>query len=419
MNIHCQLILQIIIVGNMASGDLSGVAEVKDMAISNTHFTFDLLRQCGADAKGKNMFFAPYSITTALAMTYLGARNKTAQGMKQALKWSSDIPKNGFGSYLPLLKESSAGQTPGYILVGAQRIYVNAGLSLKPEFSTETQKHFASQAVTAEFATNPDGERETINSWVSEQTRDKIRDLLPAGSMNPLTRMVLVQAMYFKGNWKHKFDALNTKPADFFTPQGTVKVDMMQQTRNFNFGKSSSLDCAAVELPYASNSAGADRHDLSMLILLPDAVDGLEKLEAKLTHDALVQLQHEMHSVKVDLKLPRFSVESSFELKKVLSRLGMGEAFGENADFSGMVDEELYISQVFHKAVVEVNEEGSEAAAATAVVMMARCLPIVMPFVADHPFLFFIVDKRADVILFSGRLANPPTAGSSLLKEDL
>ena len=297
MNLDCQLFLHTIILITMASGDLSRVPEVKDMAISNT---LDLIRQCGADLKGQNVFLAPYSITTALAMTYMGAQGDTAAEMRKVLKWSSaEAPTKGFGSYLTLLQEASSGETPGYILVGAQRIYIDGKLSLKPEFSSAVQQHFASDAKAADFVGNPDGERVNINSWVMDQTRGKIRDLLPSGSIDSLTAMVLVQATYFKGNWMHKFDAKDTKPADFFTPQGKVTVNMMQQRRNFNYGASPELKCTAVELPYASNSANARRHDLSMLILLPDARDGLDEMEANLTHDSLEKIRSSLSSQKV------------------------------------------------------------------------------------------------------------------------
>lgn len=300
MNFCCQLTFHISVLITMASGDLSRLPEVKDMAISNTQFTLDLVRKFGTDQKDKNVFFAPYSITTALAMTYMGARGNTAEEMRKVLKWSSaEAPTKGFGSYLSLLQRASSGETPGYILVGAQCIYIDTKLSLKPEFSSAAQQHFASDAKTADFGGNPDGERVNINSWVTDQTRGKIQDLLPSGSIDSLTAMVLVQATYFKGNWMHKFDAKDTKPGDFFSPQGKVKVNMMQQTRNFNYGVSPRLKCAAVELPYASNSANAMRHDLSMLILLPDAQDGLDKLEADLTHDSLEQIRSSLHSQKV------------------------------------------------------------------------------------------------------------------------
>lgn len=396
----------------MASGDLSGMPEVKDMAVANTNFTFDLLLRCAADAKGQNIFFAPYSISTALAMTCLGADGCTAEEMKRVLKWSSGIPKSGFGSYLPMLYQAPANLTTssGYILVGAQRMYVRKDLPLKPQFSTEMKQYFASQAMTADFAGNFEGERKSINSWVEEQTRNKIKELLSPGSINGSTAMVLVQAIYFKGNWTHKFHTKNTHLADFFTPQGPVRVNMMQQTKHFKFGGSKDLGCTAVELPYASNNtaAGIAAHDLSMLILLPNAQDGLEKLELSLTPGALENLRTKMWSAEVTLKLPRFSVESEFNLKNALSQMGMPHAFSEeNADFSGITDGKICISEVFHKAVVEVNEEGSEAAAATAFTIQLTCVRIPVTFTADHPFLFFIVDTWANVVLFSGRLVNP------------
>ncbi|XP_070173130.1 leukocyte elastase inhibitor-like isoform X3 [Littorina saxatilis] len=404
----------------MASGSLLDKAEVKDMAAANTQFALDLVRKCAAGGmKGQNVFLGPYSITTALAMTYMGARGDTAEEMKSALKWSSpEAPTAGFGSYLPLLQEAASPASKGYVLVGAQRIYVSRKMTLTGEFSKATQQHFSSEAQTADFVGQAEKERDNINSWVSGQTRGKITDLLPSGSLDSMTAMVLVQALYFKGNWMHKFDARKTQPADFFAPNGKIRVSMMQQERNFNYGKFQELGCTAVELPYASNSDNSSSHDLSMLILLPDAKDGLGQLEEQLTAADLEKVRKNLHSVKVNLKLPKFSVESSFALKDILIKLGMTLAFhNQKADFSGMVTgpdaELLYISEVFHKAVVEVNEEGTEAAAATAVRMMKRSLPVFYPFIADHPFLFFILDARADVVLFSGRLTVPPAASEA------
>ena len=282
----------------MASGNLRNMPEVKDMAIANSRFMLSFLN--GTEQKSDNIIFAPYSISTALAMTCKGAKGDTAKEMKSVLKWASeDVPTSGFGQYLTLLQEAAGINTSGYILVGAQRIYVDGKLSVKPDFSTDIQKHFVSDAQQADFANNSDGERVNINTWVSEQTRGKINDLLPSGSITPLTAMVLLQATYFKGNWMHKFDAANTREADFHSPKGTVRVNMMRQTTKFHYVHWEKLGCAAVELPYASNNADSSSHDLSMLILLPDARDGLERLESSLTYEKLQEIRGSLRSVKV------------------------------------------------------------------------------------------------------------------------
>ena len=267
------------------------------MAIANSRFMLSFLNK--TEQKCDNIIFAPYSISTALAMTCKGAGGDTAKEMKSVLKWASDVPTSGFGQYLGLLQEAAGMNTSGYILVGAQRIYVDGKLSVKPDFSADIQKHFNSDAQQADFAKNSDGERVNINTWVSEQTRGKIDDLLPSGSITPLTAMVLLQATYFKGNWMHKFDVVDTREVDFHSPKGTVMVNMMTQTSNFHYGHSKELGCAAVELPYASNSADPSSHDLSMLILLPDTRDGLERLESSLTYEKLQEIRGGLSSVKV------------------------------------------------------------------------------------------------------------------------
>ncbi|PVD18461.1 hypothetical protein C0Q70_21010 [Pomacea canaliculata] len=224
--------------------------------------------------------------------------------------------------------------------------------------------------------------------------------------------MVLVQATYFKGFWLDKFDPRRTVKSYFKGTKGKVEVDMMSQQAKFPYAQCEWLSCSAIELPYARGD-GSDRYDLSMLILLPDEDDGLAALEASLTASDLAKLRSSMTtSGKVNLKLPRFSMESSLKLKEVLISLGMVSAFSEkHADFTGLVEqlsEDLYLSEVYHKAFVEVNEEGSEAAAATGAAIKKRSMCISRNlFVVDHPFLIFIIDRRADIVLFMGRLVNP------------
>ncbi|PVD18459.1 hypothetical protein C0Q70_21008 [Pomacea canaliculata] len=397
----------------MATGGLKDAPEVIAVSDANTQFGLELFRKCGADRKDENLFLAPFSISTALAMTQLGAGGATATEMAKALKWpSQERPLKGFGSCLSLM--SSAAEVPkgnSYILSGAQRIFVRQSLTLKQQFNSDAQQYFGADAKIADFQSNAETERKNINTWVSEKTQGKIKDLLPAGSLNALTAMVLVQATYFKGFWLHQFDPKKTTKSYFKGTKGKVEVDMMSQQAKFPYARFEQLSCSAVELPYTRGD-GSDRYDLSMLILLPDEDDGLAALEASLTASDLAELRSSMTTRgKVNLQLPRFSMESSLKLKEVLISLGMVNAFSENnADFTGLVEqlsEDLYLSQVYHKAFVEVNEEGSEAAAATGAVVMLRSMPMIIPFVVDHPFLFFIIDRRADIVLFMGRLVNP------------
>ena len=245
---------------------------------------------------------------------------------------------------------------------------------------------------------------------MSEQTNQKIPEVVPLNAVNALTRLILVNAIYFKGDWNKKFDKAKTEDKDFrISKEKSVKVPLMHMPKfKVQYGVNNELNCQAIELPY-------NKHALSMFVLLPDdTVTSLQEVESKLTADHLINVREKFHmnAKEVHVWLPRFKLDEKLSLKEIFSIMGMDEMFSEeNADFSGMDGtKELYVSQVFHRAFVEVNEEGSEAAAATAVVMMTRCAMIPrdpVEFKADHPFLFFIRDNVTGSILFLGRLNNP------------
>ncbi|XP_048258251.1 leukocyte elastase inhibitor-like isoform X3 [Haliotis rufescens] len=378
---------------------------VKQVATANSQFGLDLYKKVASDLKDSNVFLSPFSISAALAMTQLGARGDTAAQMNQVLKWTDlqDSVHPGFEDYLGLLKTQG-----DYVLTTANRLFVNDKSKILDEFLQKTDKHYGAQAVLSDFVGNGAGEAQKINQWVESETNGKIKDLI-TGGIDPLTAMILINAIYFKGNWAQKFDPTKTKKDTFKVKPGeTIQVDMMRMSKKFNFGYNEELNCSVLELPYV-------KEELSMFFLLPFKDDGLAELEDKLNHESLTQALKNVHKVTVDISMPRFVLESSFELNNVLKSLGMSDAFDEQkADLSGIDGTRLlYISQVVHKAFLEVNEEGSEAAAATAVRIMTRSLPIIEPFKADHPFLFLIRDTRADVVLFMGRLVRPPTTGSA------
>jgi len=252
-----------------------------------------------------------------------------------------------------------------------------------------------------------------INKWVAEKTNDKIKEIVSEGDIDSLTRLILVNAIYFKGDWLTKFDINGTRDDDFhISANESVKVKMMNMKSKFFYGVSSELNAQAIELPYAGES-------LSMVILLPDRATTLSQLEEKLTSDdlAFVKEKFSMSLQEVSLFLPRFSLDEQLGLDKVLKDMGMRDLFsGGAADLSGIDgSKELYVSRVLHHAVVEVNEEGTEAAAATAVVFMLRSLggPKENIFRANRPFLFFIQDKATKSILFLGRLVKPPAAATA------
>jgi serine protease inhibitor len=256
------------------------------------------------------------------------------------------------------------------------------------------------------------GATDIINRWVADKTAQKITGLIPPGVLNALTRLVLVNAVYFKGDWDKKFDVANTKEEDFFVSSTEkVRVQLMfMRKAKFNYGVNPELATQAIELPYAGGR-------LSMFVLLPDPTTSLQKLESALTVDHVSHVldKFRMSERDVHVWLPRFRLEERLALTEILAAMGLTDMFSMNlADFSGIDGtKELFVSKVLHQAVIDVNEEGSEAAAATAVVMMLRCAPSLkdpFEFRADRPFIFFIRDNSTNSILFLGRLVKPEHA---------
>ena len=394
----------------MATGNYSTMAQkvVKDspseqpeliskLVTANTAFAVDLyLELCKSEPS--NIFFSPVSISLALAMAYLGAREKTATEMKKTLKLTALSDEDVHEAYQVLHGDSS------YILRTANRIFASKSYTFLQDFLDATKKFYNAEAQVLDFAGDAEGSRKTINSWVEDQTASKIQNLLPEGSLDATTGLVLVNAIYFKGDWLEKFKALFTKSRKFIAaPAYYVDVQMMNQEEEMPFGMNEELDCKIVELPY-------EEKELSMFIILPNEfkVNGLGELEKKITPDVLQKLTSEMDIRYVNLSLPKFKLEHQFSLKDKLVARGMKDFFtAGKADLSKMDGtKQLYASDVIHKAFIKVNEEGSEAAAATAVLISSCCIQGEV-FNANHPFLFFIRDNRSKGILFMGRLANP------------
>lgn len=259
------------------------------------------------------------------------------------------------------------------------------------------------------FSGDASGATDLINRWVADNTAQKITKLIPPGVLDHLTRLVLVNAVYFKGDWQKKFDVKDTKEEDFHvSATETVRVPLMHKSKaKLWYGVNQDLNCQAIELPYAG-----DR--LSMFVILPIAVDGLGKLESSLSAGELLDARERfrMQLRDVHVWLPKFKLDEQLGLTEILAKMGITDMFNKNvADFSGIDGtRELYVSKVLHQAVVDVNEEGTEAAAATAVVMMTRCAVILkdpFEFRADHPFVFFIQDNLTNSVLFLGRLVRP------------
>lgn len=350
-----------------------------------------------------NLFFSPYSLSTALAMTWAGARGATEQEMARTLHFDADQGRL-HAAYGQLLERLNAGGRPdAFELDVANRLWGQSGYPILPAFQETVKRFYGADLAPADFRGDADGARGEINAWVAQKTRDRIRDLVPPGILSELTRLVLVNAIYFKGDWARTFET-NATTAQPFTLAGGGRADtpMMRQVERFRHAEAGGVQ--VLELPYKGQA-------LSMIVLLPRAADGLKALEDALTPANLRRWTDALESKRVDVWLPRFTATARFALSKTLGELGMPGAFTPDADFSGMTGgQDLYITEVLHQAFVDVNEQGTEAAAATAVVMQELAMrPRELPveFKADHPFVFLIRDNSSGAVLFLGRLVNP------------
>jgi serpin B len=368
----------------------------------NNHFAFNIFDQLAANAGNNNLLVSPFSISTALAMTYAGARGETAQQMAGVLGFSlpNDRLHPAFGQLIGDLT------TPrdGYQLNIANRLFGQQGLNFNPQFLNTTATDYGAPLQQLDFKTNPDGSRQTINQWVADQTNNRIQNLLPFGSVDPSTRLVLTNAIYFNGQWKNKFDTQNTFNQTFYQQTGSQSsVSMMHQQNSFQYAQMPGFQ--VLQMPYAGD-------DLSMVMLLPNDRNGLTNLEHSLTDTVWNSTIASLHNTTVVVTMPKFTFDSSFKLADVLKQMGMTDAF-TNADFSGMTsDAPVAINDVIHKAFINVGEEGTEAAAATAVTITTTSAAYDMPsepqiFTADHPFLFALEDNHSGSILFLGQVTDP------------
>jgi serpin B len=347
-----------------------------------------------------NLFYSPYSISTALAMTYAGAEGETAAQMAQTLCFrlsGEELHRN----FAALSEALAAIEQKGAVQFKiANRLWPQEGYALLPGYLELVKRCYGALLTAVDYG-NPEAAAQIINDWVAEQTANKIRNLISPNLLTPLTTLVLVNAIYFKGNWASQFDPALTRDEPFWTaPDEQVPTAMMRQTARFNYAERQGLQI--LELPYSGD-------DLSMLILLPQQKGGLIELEDRLTAANLTNWTKNLQPTSVQVLLPRFKITFPCELSETLKSMGMIDAFSSAADFSGMDGTlYLYIAYVVHKAFVEVNEEGTEAAAATAVIMARKAMMTPPPlFRADHPFLFLIRESGTGSILFMGRLAKP------------
>ena len=364
------------------------------LVIGNTGLALDLYGRLRTNEG--NGCFSPYSISTALAMTYGGARDETAKQMARTLHFALP-PDQLHPAFAALEANFKAVQQKGRVqLEVANSLWPQKDYAFLPEYLDLCRTCYHTSITSVDYAGNTESARKTINDWVEDKTNGKIIELLKPGILDQDTRLVLVNAIYFKGNWASQFDVRQTRDEPFHvSAEKTVTAPLMRQTSDFRCAEFPDLQ--VLELPYLDNQ-------LVMQVVLPRQVDGLGRLEAKLTKQNLTAWTANLQTHEMAVILPRFNVKADFSLVETLKAMGMFAAFGP-ADFSGMDGrKDLFLSEVRHAAFVKVNEEGTEAAATTAAM---ATLGIPPRFRTDHPFLFLIRDLRSGSILFLGRVTNP------------
>lgn len=364
-------------------------AELLGLARSVDSFSFDLYR---ALEKEGNLFFSPYSITMAFAMLYGGASGDTAREMALALGFPAEGLHPAFNALD--LSVGERAKASGNELVVANAIWAQRGFPLRREYLDLLAEHYGAGVRRLDFRKDPEGSRALINNWVKAETKGKIEELFPPGSVGPSTLIALTNAVYFKGLWKERFE-----PAGLGTfhllDGGEAQVEMMRKEERL--GYMAGQDYQAVEIPYKGG-------ELSMVIILPDE-GKFREVEERLSIELLDEVTKGLREIQVKLSMPTFSFSSGFSLKEPLEALGMEKAFSPEADFSGMSEEGgFYVTAAVHKAFIRVDEEGTEAAAATGI-SVGRALAVQV--VVDRPFIFLIRDRLSNTILFLGRVTRP------------
>ncbi|XP_057626294.1 plasminogen activator inhibitor 2 [Chionomys nivalis] len=415
---------------------------MEELSMANTVFALNILKHIEQTNSAQNIFFSPWSISSTLAMVFLGARGNTEHQMAKVLQFNKvngngitqGTPENvrGFdctqqiqkGNYPDAILQAQARDkihssfnllssaintcSGDYLLESANKLFGEKSASFKEEYVQLCKKYYSTEPEAVDFLKYAEEARKKINSWVKTQTKGEISSLLPEGSVDENTKMVLVNAVYFKGKWKTPFaKKLNERYPFRVNLRESIPVQMMHLREKLNIGYITDLKTQILELPYIG--------DISMFLLLPDEIEdastGLELLESEINFDKFNQWMSKdtMAEDDVEVYLPQFKLEQHYELKPILRSMGMEDAFDKSkANFSGMSQRnDLFLSEVFHQATVDVNEEGTVAAGGTGAVMTGRTGHGGPQFVADHPFLFFIINKTTNAILFCGRFSSP------------
>jgi len=384
---------------------------VERVVHANNQFAINMFLELEKTNKNKNVFFSPYSISSAFGLVYEGARGDTANEIASVFHFPDreELAPNFAWIYNKINEKSDK-----YTLRTGNALWVQKDFPLMKEYVERVESYYGGKAANLDFNNEPEKSRETINSFIEEQTNGKIKDLLPASAITPDTVLIITNAIYFKGTWVWQFDKAETRDMEFKTPEGPVTVKMMHMKPDkarFNYADVGKAEI--LELPYKGN--------LSMIVILPkqgemiDHMTGerkiynytIDDIEGELSYEKLKSWESQMIKTHLDgIYLPKFKLETSYSLSDPLYDMGIKKAFTPSANFSEMTPKRVFISFVLHKAYVDVNEEGTEAAAATAIGMVTAVRPTHI-FKADHPFIFLIKDNRTGLILFMGKMVDP------------
>lgn len=376
---------------------------IKQVVTAGNQFAIDMYQKLNtqADQAGKNVFFSPYSLSTAVGMLYNAAEGESKNQMAKTFHYPS---LNTLNPNSAALYNRFNQINPDYKLVTTNDLWLRQDLTAKPSYQDAVQRYFASAVKKLDFMKQPEQSRQTINQSIANQTNQMIPQLLPEGSIVPSTVSVLTNAIYFKGDWQSPFDS--SYDADFYKFDGSkIKTKLMYQKGYF--GYTEDKQAQVIALPYKGEA-------LSMLVILPKSKDkaAMDRLIKGLTPTQIDQWSASLEKQEVILNLPKFTLNAGYEMKPLLSNLGMPRAFektGEFKMFGNDLDKELVVDNVYHKAVIKVDEVGSEAAAATAIVVVNSSAPMQPPveFTANHPFMFVIKDNETGAILFLGQMNQP------------
>ncbi len=371
--------------------------QAQDIIESNNRFTFDIYKLLSKT--DKNLIFSPASITSAIAMTYTGAKSNTFNEISNTFYFNKNISE--FNKSYDKLVESYSDKKSTVRLFNANSLWIQKGLKLNTEFLENNKKYYSSSANFTDFISNPEKSRTTINEWVGKNTNNKIKDLIKPSAIDNATRLVLVNALYFKGAWLTKFKKENNTNDDFkIGKKESIKTAFMNNS--FSSWYYEDKYCEIIDIPYSNEQ-------LSLLVILPKSYKKLKKVEKKLNYDYYLNYIEKKTKKQIQLSFPKYNIESEFDLNASLKQLGIKEAFTMSADFSGITEnEKLYISKVIHKANIEVDEEGTEASAATAIFMRKTSINVdEVQFNTNRPFIYMIRNQKTNTIYFIGKVLNP------------